>query len=314
MALALQGQPALSISFNEVGSYAAAAGESGQDVHFDLADGGQPGASDGHGGSFFLEPGTGADAFGAFDAGYGGSQSYAAGAGGSSAVVGRAPGGGGGTRLWGGDGGSYNAGGAGTAGADGGDISIIAGYGGSTNSTGAHPGGAGNTLDLQAGTGGNATDGTGDGGAGASVNLKPGEGGTSFGGAAGVPGMVKIAIGGTPGIAPFALSTVRNVIANAATITAAQMRAHVLFQDATAAAADVSMTTRTGAQLAADLPAMAVGNAVPIYHSSNDAVFTSTIVAGAGVTLVGFGAVIRTGGQYLLIKTGGATFDLVRVG
>lgn len=109
-----------------------------------------------------------------------------------------------------------------------------------------------------------------------------------------------------------AISVVRNTIADAGTITVAQMRDQVLYQDASGGA--VTCTTPTGTLLAAEFADLAVGNAVSIFHASNHATNTSTISGGTDVTLVGSGAVTNTGGQYLLVKTAATTFDLVRVG
>lgn len=104
----------------------------------------------------------------------------------------------------------------------------------------------------------------------------------------------------------------RSTIANAGTISAAELRGRALHQDASVG--NVTMTTRTGTQIAGDLPEMRVGDAIEIFVSSNHATNTSTIAGGTDVTLVGSGAVINTGGQFLLIKTAATTFDLVRVG
>lgn len=104
----------------------------------------------------------------------------------------------------------------------------------------------------------------------------------------------------------------RNTIANAGTITDAQHRDLVLYQDASVGA--VTMTTRTGTQLAAAFPNLPVGGVIPQFVASNHATNTSTIAGGTDVTLVGSGAVTNTGGSFLLIKTAATTFDLVRVG
>lgn len=104
----------------------------------------------------------------------------------------------------------------------------------------------------------------------------------------------------------------RNTIANAGTISDAQHRDLVLYQDASGGA--VTMTTRTGTQLSAAFPNLPVGGVVPQFVASNHATNTSTIAGGTDVTLVGSGAVTSTGGSFLLIKTAATTFDLVRVG
>lgn len=104
----------------------------------------------------------------------------------------------------------------------------------------------------------------------------------------------------------------RSTIANAGTVTVAQHQGLCLYQDASGGA--VTMTTATGTNLAAALPDMAIGDAIPQYVASNHATNTSTLSGGTDVTLVGSGAVTQLGGTFLLIKTAATTFDLVRVG
>lgn len=104
----------------------------------------------------------------------------------------------------------------------------------------------------------------------------------------------------------------RSTVSNGGTVTDAQHRGSILYQDASGG--NVTMTTRTAAQLAAAFPQLAVGDAVFQFMSSNHATNTSTISGGTDVTLIGSGAVTRTGGVFLLVKTAAATFDLVRVG
>lgn len=220
-----------------------------------------------------------------------------------------AGGAGGATSLTSGVGGAKTGTGAASGGV-GGAGSLTAGAGGATASAGTDAGGAGGDVAITAGVGGAASAGTGNGGAGGTLTLAPGTGGTSAGGIAGIPGMVKI--GGTAGGAAFAFNVVRSTITNTATLTDAQHRGMVLFQDASGGS--VTMVTRTGTQLSAAFPDLAVGNAIPQYVSSNHASNTSTISVGTDVTLVGSGAVTQLGGSFLLIKTAATTFDLVRVG
>jgi len=120
------------------------------------------------------------------------------------------------------------------------------------------------------------------------------------------------AVSATVGDAIKTATVVRNTIADSGTVTVAQHRDQVLYQDASGGA--VTMTSATGSDLAAEFADIAVGDALLQYHASNHASNTSTISGGTGVTLVGSGAVTQTGGTYLLIKTAAATFDLVRVG
>lgn len=104
----------------------------------------------------------------------------------------------------------------------------------------------------------------------------------------------------------------RSTVTNAATISAAQLRGGILYQDASGG--NVTMTTRTGTQIAGDMPEMRTGDAITLYLASNHGSNTSTIAGGTDVTLVGSGAVINTGGVFQLVKTAATTFDLVRVG
>lgn len=200
--------------------------------------------------------------------------------------------------------------GAGTAGnAAGGAASVTAGAGQGTGAGGAASVTAGASGAGATGNGGNASVVAGaaasTNGNGGDVVLQPGLlAGT------GATGMARIA--GTAGKAPFALNVTRSTIANAATITDLQTAGQVLYQDASGG--NVTMTTRTGTQLAAYFAGMATGNAVQIFCASNHASNTSTISGGTDVTLVGSGAVTQTGGSFLLIKTAATTFDLVRVG
>lgn len=108
---------------------------------------------------------------------------------------------------------------------------------------------------------------------------------------------------------PMAVS--KQTVANAGTISAANLRGRLLFQDASGG--NVTMTTRTGTQVAGDFPEMRTNDAIVIYHYANHASNTSTISGGTDVTLIGSGAVTTTGGQYLLVKTAATTFDMIRV-
>lgn len=202
------------------------------------------------------------------------------------------------------------AGGAGTAGnSAGGAASVVGGAGQGTAAGGAvtvtgGASGAGATGNGGAATvtGGAAASTNGNGGG---VNLRPGAGtGT------GVPGVVVVGL--AAGAGAHAIGCTRSTISNGGTLTAAQHRGLVIYQDASGGA--VTCTTLTGTLLSAAFPDLAVGEALPMYHASNHATNTSTIAGGTDVTLIGSGAVINTGGHYLFIKTAATTFDLVRVG
>lgn len=206
-------------------------------------------------------------------------------------------------------GGANTGGASGQVGGAGGNLAVTGGAGGATNSTGAHAGGAGADVTVTSGAGGAASAGTGNGGAGGSIFLVPGDGGTSAGGTAGVSGVVQV--GGTAP-APLFLNMVRSTISNGGTITDAQMRGGMLHQDASGG--NVTMTTRTGAQMDTAFPDAVTGSSLVVRCSSNHATNTSTISGGANVTLVGSGALTQTGGTFVLIKTGSGTWDLVRVG
>lgn len=201
------------------------------------------------------------------------------------------------------------AGGANTltsAGGAGGAASLVGAVGGAT-ATGTA--GAGGDVAVTAGAGG-ATSGAGTGGAGGTVTITPGLGGSTSGGTNGVPGMVRI--GGTAGSAAFGFLVTRSTITNAAEVTAAQMRGHVLYQDASGG--NVTMNTITGTAMSAAFPDAAVGTAIPIWVASNHGSNTSTISGDTDFTLVGSGAVTQLGGMFLAIKTAATTWDLVRVG
>lgn len=264
--------------------------------------GGTAGATSGAGGAASLAGGAGT-ATGA--AGGAVSATAAAGVAGATTTAGGA---GGAASVTAGAGGAKSGTGA-AAGGVGGAASLVAGAGGATASSGTDAGGAGGDIAITAGAGGAASAGTGNGGAGGSITLAPGAGGSSAGGTAGAAGLV--IIGGTNPV-PVAFNLLRSTISGGATISDAQLRGGVLYQDASSGS--VTMTTRTGTQIAAAFPDLAIGNALVIRCASNHASNTSTISGGTDVTLVGSGAITQTGGTFLLIKTGATTFDLVRVG
>jgi len=115
---------------------------------------------------------------------------------------------------------------------------------------------------------------------------------------------------------PVIRTLTRTTIADAGTVTAAQVLTGILYQDASGGA--VTMTSPTAALMDAALEALggiAIGASIDLYIASNHATNTSTISGGTGVTLVGSGAVTALGGHFKLIKTAATpTFDLVRVG
>jgi len=104
----------------------------------------------------------------------------------------------------------------------------------------------------------------------------------------------------------------RTTIANAGTITTAQIIGTILYQDASGG--NVTMTTQTAANIVTAYPDWEIGEGRPVYQASNHASNTSTISGGTGVTVVGSGAVTNTGGQYSLVRTATSTFDLIRIG
>jgi hypothetical protein len=105
--------------------------------------------------------------------------------------------------------------------------------------------------------------------------------------------------------------TSKETVANAGTVSAANLRGRVLFQDASGG--NVTMTTRTGTQTAGDFPELRTGDSLLVFHYANHASNTSTLSGGTDVTLIGSGAVTTTGGTYLLRKTAATTFDMIRV-
>lgn len=120
-------------------------------------------------------------------------------------------------------------------------------------------------------------------------------------------------IGTAPQITePAYRALTRTTIADAATVTAAQVLTGILYQDASGGA--VTMTGPTAALLDAELN-LDIGGSIDLYIASNHATNTSTITGGTGVTIVGSAAVTQLGAHYKLIKTAATpTYDMVRVG
>lgn len=106
--------------------------------------------------------------------------------------------------------------------------------------------------------------------------------------------------------------TTAGTVASSGTATDAQHLGGLFYQDASGGS--VTWTTRTGTQLAAAFANLAIGEAVFQFLASNHATNTSTVSGGTDVTLIGSGAVTRTGGMFLLRKSAATTFDLIRVG
>jgi hypothetical protein len=246
--------------------------------------------------------------------------------GGTSSTAGNA---GGAVTLTGGTPGATSAGGA---------VTLVGGAGGATSGAGGASsltGGAGTAGNSAGGavtvTGG-AGQGTAAGGAASITGGASGGGATGNGGAATVAGGAAASTNGNGGSVVLtagakagtgldglvringrmARKLSRATIANAATISDAEIAGGILYQDASGGA--VTMTTRTGTQMAAAFPDLAVGEALSVFLASNHAANTSTIAGGVDVTLVGSGAVTNTGGQFMLVKTAATTFDLVRTG
>lgn len=236
---------------------------------------------------------------------------------------------GGAAQLTGGAGGATGAGGA---------AQVAGGAGGATSGTGGAAslaggaGSAGNSAGGAASVVGGAGQGTAAGGAASITGGASGAGATGNGGSSTVAGGAAASTNGNGGSVILTAGAkagtgldgiirangvigrkqARATIANAATISDAETAGGVLYQDASGG--NVTMTTRTGTQLAAYFPDLAVGEAIQLFLASNHATNTSTIAGGTDVTLIGSGAVVNTGGQFLLIKTAATTFDLVRVG
>lgn len=243
--------------------------------------------------------------------GAGGAVTGTGGAGGSAAGT-SAAGAGGAVTNTGGAGGAKT--GTGTAdGGAGGAVTGTGGSGGATASTNASSyGGVGGAAGLQGGAGGAASAGTANGGNGGGIPLQPGLGGASAGGTAGQAGIVYVATATTPVAATGAVSQAAATVTNGGTISTAQHRGQQVFQDASGG--NVTMTTASATALAAALPNLPTGGFVMLYCASNHATNTSTLSAGAGVTLVGAASLTQTGATFLLRKTGASTFDLLRVG
>jgi hypothetical protein len=184
------------------------------------------------------------------------------------------------------------------------DPFVMSGFTGVDGVAAADNGTTGGGSSIAGGAGGAGGSGTGNGGNGGDVTLASGAGGATTGGTAGRAGVVRV--GST-----FVRKLTRSTITNAATVTVAQVRTGILYQDASGG--NVTMTSPTGTALDTEFPTLATGESMDIFCASNHASNTSTISGGTGVTLVGSGAVTQTGGSFKLIRTGTATYDLVRV-
>ena len=106
------------------------------------------------------------------------------------------------------------------------------------------------------------------------------------------------------------MSVVTSTIADAAIVTVEEVRGKSLYQNATAGS--VTCTLPSGTLLDAEFTDMVVGSAFALKYSSNDSLNTATIGAGVGITLVGTGTITQLGATFWLVKTGVATYDLVR--
>lgn len=202
---------------------------------------------------------------------------------------------------------------------------------GAASVTGSVPS-SGNVAGGASAIAGGAGSGTGAGGAATVTGGASGAGATGNGGSATVAGGAAASTNGNGGdvtLTPGLLSGTgvngiirangvverklsRNTIANAGTVTVAQVAAGVLFQDASSGA--VTMTSPTASAIDAAFPTLGTGDSLDLYVASNHATNTSTISGGSGVTLVGSGAMTNLGGHFKLIRTGAAAYDLVRIG
>jgi hypothetical protein len=317
---------------------AAAADTAGSNVYERTADAGASATAARAGGAYNIQTGagsTGSSGTGTVSGGAGGAIGRTTGAGGAATSTAGAGGGNGGAiadlagnggaaagTSAGGTGGSITStagnGGAktGTGTADGGAGGAWAargGDGGATASTNAGSvGGAGGDAGLRAGAGGAASAGTANGGNGGGIPLRPGTGGGSAGGTIGTDGIVYVANPSTPVCATGAADQTAATVANGGTISAGQHRGQQVFQDASGGA--VTMTTATATALNAALPGLPNGGFIHLHVTSNHATNTSTLSGGTGVTLYGSGAVINTGGTFILRKVSSSAFDLLRVG
>lgn len=299
------------------------------------------GAQGGAGGAMGGVGGAGGSAAGTDPGGAGGTATLTGGAGGAKTGTGNAAGGAGGaTGTTGGAGGATASSGA-NAGGAGGASTHVGGVGGAA-SAGTGNGGAGGAFSGTGAVGGASTGGTGGaggaagltggaggagstGGAGGAINLVAGAAGTggnvaggginlTTGAPAGTSfgGIVAVQSSVTPICPTGPVNQTGATVANGGTLTEAQHRGQCIYQDASGG--NVTCTTLTGTLLAAALPNLPTGGFIMLYHASNHGANTSTLSGGTDVTLVGSGAVINTGGTYILRKTAATTFDLVRVG
>lgn len=102
-----------------------------------------------------------------------------------------------------------------------------------------------------------------------------------------------------------------NAAAGAQTITAAAVLGGVA--RFTGAAGAVTYTMDTGANLAAAMPEMDIGDSY-VFSIVNTAAQAATILGSTGCTLIaGLNTLNAASGLFAIVKTGAATFDLYRI-
>jgi hypothetical protein len=204
------------------------------------------------------------------------------------------------------------------AGGAAGTLSLISGTGGATASSGTDAGGVGAKIAITAGNGGASSAGTGNGGDAGSIVITAGTGGTTTGGTAGLDGVIlnKSLVCKKQGD-PVAETGV-------ATLSAADLLSGIITITHTTGAT-VALTTCTGAQLDAALPADFGNNDsfdFSIINLSAAAADTATLTAGApGITLVGAviipsahsTTIVNSSMTFRARKTASDTFTIYRI-
>src|SRR5215468_2449658 len=99
------------------------------------------------------------------------------------------------------------------------------------------------------------------------------------------------------------LTAAKQTVGNAGVLTAAQIRAGLLTQDASGGS--VTMATPTAASLQTMFPDWNVGEGIFLCMYGNHATNTITLNGGTGVTVVGGNTATTTGGIFILTKTAG---------
>lgn len=102
-----------------------------------------------------------------------------------------------------------------------------------------------------------------------------------------------------------------STVSASATISMTQLLGKGLSQTTTGGAQ--GMTLPTAATIAAAIPELEIGEAIPVYHIATSSAGASTLSVNTGITAIGSTVATTTGANYKLTKISAAAFKLLRV-